>query len=304
MRLAFALITFALLLPGACITVPSGQIAAKDIASAVPLFASLEPETMIGFAPLPGVQRVISARELAIFAQRHGLPLDPALTLPNVCVVRATHVLAAGEVRKALVASLRMEDARLELLDFSNQPMPSGNLEFPLPGLNKPPPDAPETPVLWKGQLVYDGQRSLAFWAKVRITVERLLVISAEQIPAGTRIEPSQIRLSRGLQFPFSGPSLDSLSQVAGRISRRTILPGQPLRPADLGEAKDVLPGDTVRARVIDGLATLSLDAVAESSGTKGDTVVVRNPATGKSFRGIVDDKGKIVVLLSGGGEQ
>lgn len=304
MRLAYVLLMFARLSPADCITVTSGQIVAKDIASAVPLFASLEPETLIGFAPLPGVQRVFSARDIAVLAQRHGLTADADLTLPNVCVVRAAHVLAAAEVHKALVAALGLEDARVELLDFSNQPMPSGRLEFPLTGLNKPPAGAPQTPVLWRGRLVYDGQRSLAFWAKVRITVERLLVVAAEQIAAGTQIEPGQIKLSHGLQFPFSRPAFDSLAQAAGKISRRTILPGDPLAPGDLGEPKDVLAGDTVRVRVIDGLAKLSLDAVAESSGSKGDTVLVRNPSTGKSFRGIVDDKRKIIVRLSGGGEQ
>jgi flagella basal body P-ring formation protein FlgA len=45
----------------------------------------------------------------------------------------------------------------------------------------------------------------------------------------------------------------------------------------------------------------LSLEATAESAGRKGESIVVRNPATGKSFRAVVEQKGKVIVKSSTG---
>ena len=50
---------------------------------------------------------------------------------------------------------------------------------------------------------------------------------------------------------------------------------------------------------MVDGLATLSLEAFAQSAGSKCDVIVLRNPATGKSFRGVIEDKGKVIVRSS-----
>ena len=207
------------------------------------------------------------------------------------------------ELNPTLAAALGIADARLEVLDFSNQPLPAGRLEFPLTGLNKPPVDAPEAPVVWRGRLVYDGDRSLAVWAKVRIAVERPVLIAAEQIAAGATIHAGRLKMVQAAQFPFSRPWLDSVSQASGKIARRRILAGQMISPAALAEPQDVHRADQVHVRVVDGQATLSLDAVAESSGSKGDVIMLRNPSTGKIFRATVEDKGLAVLQSSGGVE-
>jgi len=68
-------------------------------------------------------------------------------------------------------------------------------------------------------------------------------------------------------------------------------------------ETSDVVRGAMVRVQAVDGQALLTLDAVAESSGRKGDQITVRNPSTGRTFRGIVQDKGKVIVRPSPGDE-
>jgi flagella basal body P-ring formation protein FlgA len=301
MRLALILVALSVLLPAECVPVAAGKIIARDLAGAVPLFARLDPETVIGFAPFPGVQRVLSARELRLVAERHGL--DPEGSIQSVCVERATNPVDPVQLNQTLVAALGIADARLEVLDFSKQLVPAGRLEFSLTGLNKPPADAADAPVVWRGRLAYDGDRSLAVWAKVRITVERPVLLTAEQIAAGTTIRAGQLKMVQAAQFPFSEPWLDSVSQAEGKIARRQILAGQRIPPAALAEPQDVHRADQVRVRVVDGQATLSLDAVAESSGSKGDAIMIRNPSTGKIFRATVEDKGLAVVRSTVGVE-
>lgn len=301
MKLVFILVSLALLSPAECIPIAHGKIVAGDLVAAIPGFSSLDPETVIGFAPLPGVQRLLLRRELLAIVRRQGLEIEG--TMPTVCVERAVQPIGHDEINAALVNALGVADARLELLGFSNQPVPAGHLEFAIAGLNKPPADAPEAPVIWRGRLIYDDERSMAVWAKVRITIQRSAVVAAERIKAGSTIRPEQLRVNQTVQFPFSAPSLDSIAQAAGRVARQTIPAGQRIAQASLAEPTEVLLGERVRVRVVDGMASLSLEAVAQSAGSRGDVILVLNPATGKSFRGVVEDKGKVMVRSSEGVE-
>jgi len=297
MKLVFIVMNVAVMLGAECVPIAHDKIVARDLAGVIPVFGSLDPETVIGFSPFPGVQRVLSSRELLMLARRQGLETEA--TIPSVCVERAVRPIDRGEMNAALIAALGVADASLELLGFSNQPVPAGHLEFAIAGLNQPPADAPEAPVIWRGLLVYDGTRSLAIWAKVKITVKRSAVVAAERIQAGTAIRPDQLKLNEIAQFPFSGPYLDSISQVAGRVARQNLPAGQRIAPASLAEPTEILLGERVHVHVVDGLATLSLEAFAQSAGSRGDVIVLRNPATGKSFRGVVEDKGKVIVRSS-----
>ncbi len=301
MKLAFILVICAALSAGECISVAADKIVVRDLASAVPLFGSLDAETVIGFAPLPGVQRILSSRELLALARQQGLEAES--TLPSVCVQRAVQSLEGAKLEAALMNALGIPDAHLELLGFSNQGVPAGRLEFSIGGLNKPPAGSPQTPVIWRGRLIYDAGRSLAVWAKVRITVQRSTVIAIEHIQAGAVIRREQVKARDAIEFPFSGAFVDSISRVVGRVARQNILAGQRISPALLAEPSSVLPGERVHVQVVDGLALLSLEAVAQSAGSKGDVILMHNPATGKSFRGVVEDKGKVVVRPSEGVE-
>src|ERR1700691_287532 len=77
-----------------CVTVPSGNILARDLSSAIPLLRALEPETIISFAPFPGTVRVLSSHDVVLTARRYGLTFPPGESAPNVCVGRIVRVLS------------------------------------------------------------------------------------------------------------------------------------------------------------------------------------------------------------------
>ena len=301
MRSIAVLILVTLVAHAACISVPSDRIVVRDLADAVTLFQGLDPETPIGFAPMPGTQRVLAGRELVLIAQRHGVIVSAGSVIPDVCVQREAHVISRVEMKAALLAALGMEDATLELMEFTSQALPSGRLEFQRGALTKPAPSGPESPVTWRGRLIYDGQHSVVVWAKVRITVERPLLIAVEDIPAGSVVRTDQIKITRGRQFPFSGPSICTSEQAIGKLARRRIPAGQRILPGALEEPKEVARGEKVHVRVIDGLATLSFEGVAASAGRKGESILVHNPVSGRNFRAVIEEKGKVVVRPSPG---
>ncbi len=299
MRTIAILIMVTLAAHAACISVPSDRIVARDLAFAAALFQELDPETPVGFAPMPGTRRILAGRELVLIAQRHGVTVRPGAVIPDVCVQREAHVISRDEMRAALLAAIGIAEASLELTEFTSQSLPPGRLEFQRGTLTKPPPGAPESPVTWRGRLIYDGQHSVVVWAKVRITVERALLIAAEDIPAGTVVRANQIKITSGRQFPFSGPSIDTSEQAIGKVARRSIPAGQRIVPEALEEPKEVARGEKVHVRVIDGLATLSFEGIAESAGRKGESILVHNPASGRNFRAVIEEKGKVVVRPS-----
>ena len=287
------------LLGADCVVVSSNTIVARDIAGAVPMFLSVDAETVIGFAPAPGVRRVLSPRDLIAIARQQGIESEPGQAIPSVCVERAAQLIDANDLTDVLRTALGLPDAHLAVLDFSKQPIPSGHLEFSLSGLSKPPENAPATPVIWRGRFVYEGQRSLSIWAKVSLTVDRPALVAAEPIAAGSILRAEQLAVRLMSQFPFAVPPLDSIPQAAGKTARRTIPAGQIIATTALADSEDVARGEKVHVEVIDGLALLTLDAVAESSGRKGDAVTLRNPSSGRTFHGIVEDKGRVIVRSS-----
>jgi len=139
MKLTLQLILLAGAARAACVEVPSDKITVGDLLDRVPQLLALPREVPVGFAPLPGTERVISGRELVLIAGRNGLILQD---LPDVCVVRALHSIGPGEMQAALAGALGIPDAEIEVLEFSSQPLPPGRLEFQRASLNQPPPNA------------------------------------------------------------------------------------------------------------------------------------------------------------------
>ncbi len=284
----------------ACLAVSGDRILAGDLRDAALFLQALDPATPVGFAPLPGAQRTLSARELRQFAQRHGIQpiVEPVSSL---CVERAARIISRDEMKDALVGALGLPDAELDLIEFSRQAVPYGKLEFHRSGLNQPPRQSPSTPVIWRGRLFSGGQSSLTIWAKVRISLERTALAASEDIAIGTAIGPGQVREFRQKQFPFREPAPLSRDEIIGTIARSRISAGQEFVAGMLDERKDISTGDMVRVRVMEGAATLSLDAIARSSGRKGQSILVHNPATGKNFRAVVEAKGRATVQSSPG---
>lgn len=301
MKIIAILMSLAALAQGACVAVSSDQIVAGDLSSAFPMLGNLDPKTPVGFAPMPGTRRIFTGHELALIAQRHGLAPGTGSMISNICVERAVRSISPEEMKTALIAALGVPAAVVDLIEFSRQPLPPGRLDFKLAALNKPPPDAPSTPVLWRGRLIYDGQHSANVWAKVSITVDRASFAASESIQSGALIRPEQIQSTTVRQFPFSGPSFDSAGAIAGKIARRSMPAGQSFSPAFLQEPQDVNKGDKVRVQVNDGLASLAFEAMAESSGRKGETILVRNSSSGRNFKAVIQDKGVVSVRSAPG---
>jgi flagella basal body P-ring formation protein FlgA len=270
----------------ACGIVNSDRILGRDVAAASPLFALLNPEVEVGSAPLAGVQRVLRPDELLHLAKQHAISIDGPIGA--ICFERATEPLTAEILLPVLRQALAVDNAKIEILDFSRYGVPRGTIEFPRSALM---PNG-----MWRGHVLYGDNHSMPVWVKAHITLERRWVEAGETLGAGKAIEASQLVAKMGTRFPFDPPLVESIDVLVGRRPVRALAAGTPITATMLTIPHDVERGDRVAVEVKVGAAILDFEATAESSGRTGESVMVKNPENGRTFQAKVQDKGHVVV--------
>jgi flagella basal body P-ring formation protein FlgA len=274
----------------ACLAVGAGsdQIVAGDLVPAYPEMAALDPATPVGHAPEPGVSRTFRAFDLRSLAARFGLPSVPD---GEFCVERPVAPLDPARMLEAMRSAL--PEARIEILESSRQPVPLGELEFLRQGLR----DGPQrTGALWTGSVRYAGNRRFPIWARVKVAAAVRRVVALGDLKPGQPVETGQILEQTREEFPAPGEFAGTLDQVAGKWPRLLIRAGSEIRADQLVEAKDVARGERVRVEVVEGAARLEFEGIAESSGSAGEMIPVRNPDSNRRFRARVEGKGRVSV--------
>ena len=277
----------------ACKPVEGGRILGKHLAAALPEFQALPPETLLGNMPPPGSTRTFRAPELASLAQRYSVRLDSPR---EVCFEWAMEALDRDRMLDAMRASLPDSDIRIEIAETSLYPVPRGRLEFPREALGKPASAAQKDPVLWRGAVIYDGDRRYSVWARVMVKTpcQRLLAVAA--LKPGQIIRPGQLRMEQGECFPAAGQPEQSPELLLGLVPTHPIPAGGEIRPGFLVPPNDVDRGDAVSVEVRSGAARLAFTAKAESAGRNGDFIAVRNPSSNRVFQARVEGKDKVLV--------
>jgi flagella basal body P-ring formation protein FlgA len=273
----------------ACLPVSGERILAGDLAQAVPAFAGMTPELPLGFAPAPGSRRTYGAAELARLARRYGLAVEPGM---EACFVRPLETLTRERVAAALGAVL--PTARVEIVEFSQQPIPRGELRFPVSGLQVNP--GAGSALFWRGVVCAAGQDDFPVWARVRVQVSGKRVVATRALTPGHPIGRDQVR-----EEAYEGPpGLPDLSEIVGRVTRRPIPAGTAIERQWLDAPADVVRGEHVRLEIRCGGARVILDGQAQSSGRRGEVIGIRNPANGKILRATIADRGRVVVVAEG----
>lgn len=95
-------------------------------------------------------------------------------------------------------------------------------------------------------------------------------------------------------QWAAKMPIYKKTDDVAGRIARRTLMPGQPIPLNATRVVEAVSQGKIYRIVFKQEGLTITSTAVALSSGAVGDLVSLRNPDSGIVVRGIVHEDGTV----------
>lgn len=284
----------------ACHPVEVDRILGSHLAAALPAFQALPPGIVLGVMPPAGSKRIFHAPELSAIAQRYSIRLDPAaadVPITDVCFEWPMETLDSGRVLQAMRESLQSPSAQIELSETSLAKVPRGRMEFPVEMLERPSTPSQKDPTLWRGEVIYGGDRRLNIWAKVRVNVACQRTIAVESLKIGQLIEPRQFRVDQALCFPTRASlGLTPPLSPAGMITTRTVVAGGEILPEFVAPPNDVNRGDAVRVEVRSGAAHLAFVAKAESSGRNGEFIAVRNPSTNKIFRAQIKGKDQVLV--------
>jgi flagellar basal body P-ring formation protein FlgA len=284
-----ALASFAL---AGCLAVGAGSdyILAKDLAPAFPALADMAPDTPVAPAPFPGVSRIFRVAELLRLAARLAVRLAVQPAPENdICVLRPVGVLDEARIRDAMKKEL--PEARIEILEFSRQPAPEGTLEFPVTGLQQGPAGG-----YWHGFVPFGLNHRFAVWAKVKVLVMAARVVAAEELKPGLALDAGRFRMEMREEPRTADKFAASIEEVTGRVARRTIPAGAAIRMLWLEAPHDIVRGETVRVEVSSGGAHLEFEALAQGSGSAGETIRILNPESKKLFPARVEGKGLVSV--------
>ena len=197
----------------ACQPVERENILGSDLAAAEPLFAKIPPDTVVGYAPLPGAHRTFTAGELARLGDRLGI----AAEFHPLCFEYPMHRLERAKVIEAMDASL--PGTKVELLEFSLYPVPRGEIVFP-PGSVSRPSSKSGDPVMWRGYVRYAGNRRFAIWARALVPESE-----AEAVKRGGTVQVDVTSGGAHLKFEAraeSGGAVGSIVTVRNASSGKT----------------------------------------------------------------------------------
>jgi flagella basal body P-ring formation protein FlgA len=277
-----------------CLAAETDQITAGLLAAAVPGLHSVDPGAVFGYAPAPGLIRWMRASEIRAFAGRHGADAAGATDL---CVERASKIYSAAEVESALRAALDEaglsgDGVTLSLLDYCRLPMPPGRLSFAVREIGRPSAARPEGPVNWRGRVIYQSGRGAPFWAGVRLTVRRQVVVAARALVPGRPIAAEDLKELERAAHPLDALDQPRREAIVGRAVRRPLAEGTVIEASMLQEAIQVQSGDDVEVLIDSGSAHLKVTAKALTAGRAGDVILLENTASKKRFRASVTAAG------------
>jgi flagella basal body P-ring formation protein FlgA len=274
----------------ACIEVEADRISAADFAASIAGFAALPAATPLAAAPLPGMRRRFRKSDLASLAKRYAIDISE---VDEICFERPTEALDRAKVLDAMRETLGREDVRIEIVEMSKYSVPRGRLEFKRAGLGRPASPDGRTPVEWRGNVVYAGDRRFAVWARVIVSARVTRAVAAGKLRRGEQISAGQVAIETVDMFPPADDVARSVDQVAGRTPLCDIAAGTGIRLSLLASPPDVTRGQEVEVEVRSGAARIVLTGMAESAGRLGETVAIRNLSSNKVFQARVSGAGR-----------
>jgi flagella basal body P-ring formation protein FlgA len=280
---------------GSCEMIANDRIFGEDLAKAVPAFTKVPGDAVIGYSPAPGARRFLGSAELKRIGASYGVAVtDDA----HACFEWRLQPLTADVVRAAIQETLQLPDVRIDVLTISRSEAPVGKISFPISGLLASTLTTPDTPVTWRGEVLYHGSRTFSIWARVKISATMTRVVATQLIQPGQTVAPGQVRIETYDDFPLRNDIARNLEEVIGRMPRRPLREALPVFRADLIEPFQVQRGDLVDVTAIAGAAQLHLPALAETPGRQGDLISLKNPHSGKIFRARIEGKDKALVMV------
>jgi len=250
-------------------------------------------------APAPGITVTYQPSQLAAFARANGVDWKPQTYMDKVVVARIGQVVPRATIDAALKRALGAKGV-------------TGDLDFEIASrayaIHVSETQAPSVAV----ELVHFDPDSRAFIAEFRAPADepradkiRIAGRAHEMINVpvlSRRMMPNEVIRATDLAWVKmrSGPALNTAAtlreDVLGKVPRRPLQAGQPLRQSDLGANLLVTRNETVTMIVRTPTMTLTAQGKALEDGGEGQMIKIQNPKSMRTVEGRVTGQGEVSV--------
>lgn len=256
----------------------------------------LDLDRILTSTPDPGTRRWITASDM----RKWGLPPRESLAIPGVCLERRLHSLQSEEVTREIEAVLQKGRGKVQLMGITSiQPLlvPEGHLSLPSSGFQPLSANNGFCSFMWRGAVEYDSHRLFAVKVLGRYQAETIHFVARRSLQTGDVLSASDYeRITK----PGCSHGGTEMELPEGSVLRRALNQGDGIEAAMLRAPPVVEEGEAVRVIALAGGASVSIEAIAEKPGSRGERVFVRNTESGKRIRVLLTGKGEANAIVEG----
>ncbi|GIV16665.1 MAG: hypothetical protein KatS3mg022_2100 [Armatimonadota bacterium] len=255
---------------------------------------------VLGTSPLPGLERTITLQQIATRLRQHGLrPEAFDIVAPQKMVVRReVYLFRAQQAVEVAIQKLRetvpLSDDTQAVCDIPlrDLPLPNDNVQ-----LTTGEPRALGTGLyVVPVQILCDGAPTATLNVRLRVSQWREVLVARRTIHTGEAIDADAVAMQRLATSADDPDLLTDPAEVVGKIARRPLAPGQPLKRSAIDLPAVIRHGQNVKLLVrLDG-AVIETGAVAMQDGKVGARIRVQVTDTRRTLLATVADAETVTV--------
>jgi len=130
---------------------------------------------------------------------------------------------------------------------------------------------------------------------QLELDVRKKVPVTVRRLQAGNKITAAVLTYQWIPIFKYNGPLIDDMGDLQGKVLKRTLLSGQPIRSSFISREYLVKAGDRVEMYVREGGLVVQISAEARESGAKGDEIHIYNNHTRRKYVAQVVRRGVVI---------
>lgn len=148
----------------------------------------------------------------------------------------------------------------------------------------------------FRGEIRVNGEVQRTVFARANVSAYESVVVASQPIARGDHIGPANARLEKRELSALDPGAFFSMQDVAGRIAKTTIQPGQALTGRRLEMPTLVERNQFVSVETRVGRLMIRGQAKALADGSAGDVILLLNVASNQKLSGVVRPDGVVEV--------
>lgn len=119
---------------------------------------------------------------------------------------------------------------------------------------------------------------------QLALDVRKKVPVTVQRLPAGSTLTDKDISYQWVSIFQYNGALVEDLDELQGKVLKRTLLSGQPIRSSYISREYLVKAGDSVEMYVKRKGFVVRISAEARENGAKGDEIRIYNKDTRRKY--------------------